>query len=326
MLRLLTGLLFAGLLWGYLTRILGIYNVSVFIVLSAGLGIVFVLSPLIQLIGYPILLLVMIITKLFRKRIPYLNVVARIEGGGIKRGLIAPEAAVLLGKPFNIILSIIILGLLKKGILILKKSNPLVVKVASDYYPKDQMLNIEDRAELRRQAAQRNHLVVYPYEEMFIELFASDSNVVVHEIDYAILIKPLIKMVAERIAGYDLEETRNYYKLIIRRAPKEARVDGMLVSEKQIVFDRNLLWVLLDEDYQAVLNAEKNTYIPDWMQGNQGEADFGEMNSFAGWVSNIYESMEGCVPESIAEIKLGKEIDRVTASLLADISQATFYG
>jgi hypothetical protein len=105
-------------------------------------------------------------------------------------------------------------------------------------------------------------------------------------------------------------------------------VDGYLVSEPQKVFDRNLGWVLLHENFNAILDQERYSYAPNWLRNGDGKAEAGlpEGQTFAQWAAKAMLEMKKAVPESALQIKLGKEIDNVTAQLLAEISRATFYG
>ena len=192
------------------------------------------LFPYWQLIVFPILLIAAIFLILYRRpsRI-YEHAVARIEAGGVKRGLTPPEAAALLGYPFNTIIVLVIFGLLRKSILGQDTHSPLSVSVAAKFQTKDKSLNAERRAALRKRAAQSVPTVIYTYEEIFLELLEQNDGSPVAGIDYSIFVSPFLKLVTERIAGYDLEETREYYRLIIERGPKEARVDGALVLDRE---------------------------------------------------------------------------------------------
>ena len=257
----------------------------------------------------------------------YEHAVARVEAGGVKRGLIAPEAAVLLGYPFNTILAMVIFGLLRKGMLRQVSHSPLIVSVAVKFQTKGKSLNAERRAELRKKAAQGVPTVIYPYEEIFVELLEQNDGIPVSNIDFSIFVSPFLRLVTERIAGYDPEETREYYRLIIERGPKEARVDGALVLDREKVFDRNLLWLMLHKDFQVIMTSEEFFYIPIWQRSDpqlQGWVD--KDITFASWALMVIHELKAAIPESALEIKLGKEIDSVTAQLLADISRATFYG
>ena len=64
-----------------------------------------------------------------RRKTHYMPPIAQVEGGGIKRGLTAPEAAVLLELPVAKVLSLVIFGMLKKGILRQVQADPLLVAV-----------------------------------------------------------------------------------------------------------------------------------------------------------------------------------------------------
>ena len=286
------------------------------------------LFPYWQLIVFPILLIAAIFLILYRRpsRI-YEHAVARIEAGGVKRGLTPPEAAALLGYPFNTILALVIFGLLRKGILRQDSHSPLSVSVAAKFQTKDQSLNAERRAALRKRAAQSVPTVIYTYEEIFLELLEQNDGSPVAGIDYSIFVSPFLKLVTERIAGYDLEETREYYRLIIERGPKEARVDGALVLDRKKVFDRNLLWLMLHKNFQVILDSEKFDYIPSWQRTDVQLHSWEEQNiTFASWALIVIHELKAAIPENALEIKFGKEIDSVTAQLLADISRATFYG
>jgi hypothetical protein len=80
------------------------------------------------------------------------------------------------------------------------------------------------------------------------------------------------------VGGYSLEETRAYYRLIIERAPREARSDGKQTFDRQKVFDRNFGWVLLGEDFAAVLDQPDYSYVPVW-QRQQGSVGATEQRS-----------------------------------------------
>lgn len=326
--RILAGLLFFWLAGLVFFRIIGGVGKSIFVGMSIVLTAVYILSPQAQFLGFLILAIVVFIEpRVGKKKKIYERAIARVEGGGIKRGLTPPEAAVVLGAPFNVILTLVIFGLLRKGILSLKSEAPWMVKLSDDFRTREKSLNAEQRANLRREAAQNIRATVYPYDGLFIELFDQNDQVPVQDIDFGILVKPFIELVVERIAGYSLDETREYYQLIIKRAPIEARSEGVLVAEKDKVFERNLLWILLHRDFEEILNSGKQPYIPAWLHSEQEIQEIIEdRKTFASWAAGIMEEMKASVPESVLKIKLGREIDNVTASLMDEISRATFYG
>ena len=260
-------------------------------------------------------------------RQPYQPARARIEGGGVKRGLTPPEGAILLGRPLNLSLTLVLFELLRKGFVRQVAALPLVVEVADTFRMSGSGLSAAARGERRRLAAQELHKAMHPYEEAFLEILEAQSGIPVQDIDYGIAIQPLVRYVASRVGGYDLEDTRAYYRLIIDRAPKEARSDGVLTFERQKVFDRNFGWVLLGEDFGSVLDAVDYSYAPVWLRslGDEGAGSL-EGRRFSAWAQDVMAAMADAVAEEDVKLGLDKEMDTTTVTLMNEIARATFYG
>lgn len=323
--RLLAGAFFFVLLAWLVRRYgrgMGRRGVVVFAVM---VGILFLASPWVQAVAS--LLLVLAALGLLWRGQPqvgsYQAAIARIEGGGIKRGLTPPEAAVVLGRPLNVTLTLVLFEMLRKGFVLQVRDWPLTVGVAEAFRTHGKGLSAQARGERRRKAAQAIPATLHVYEEAFLEILEANPDAPVHEIDYGIAVQPLVRYVAGRVGGFGLEETRGYYRLIIERAPKEARSDGVLTFERQKVFDRNFGWVLLGEDYAAVLDAKDYAYLPVWLRGRK-KALGG--TSFAQWVGRVFQAMEGAVREEEVKLSLERETDLVSATLMNEIARATFYG
>ena len=283
---------------------------------------------------------------LFRKRNlqPYQPALARIEGGGVKRGLTPPEAAVVLGKPLNVTLTLVIFEMLRKGFLRQASAVPFIVDVEDAFCTHGSGLSVQARGEQRRKAAQAINAALHIYEEPFLELMESSPGSPIHELDFGLAVQPLVRYVAGRVGGFNLEETRAYYRLIIERAPREARSDGRLTFERKKVFDRNFGWVLLGEDFRSVLDQSDYSYVPVWMRQTPSPAlplgrgkgeNQATMNlsgnlpaglSFAEWAKDVMAAMEGAVDEQDVKLSLGRETDEVTTTLMNQIARATFYG
>ena len=274
---------------------------------------------------------------------PYQPAVARIEGGGIKRGLTPPEGAVLLGKPLNLTLTLVIFDMLRKSFIRQTAAWPLTVEVDEDFRTHGQGLSVQARGEKRRKAAQAINATLHKYEEPFLEILETNPGLPVHQLDFGVAIQPLVRYVAGRVGDFNLQETRDYYRLIIERAPREARSDGKLTFVRQKVFDRNFGWVLLGEDFGAVLDAADYSYVPAWMRvvpksettqefaalpGKATQTPANDLGgrSFAAWAKEVFASLEGAIDEKDVKLTLGQESDAVTATLLNDIGRATFYG
>lgn len=268
----------------------------------------------------------------------YQPAVARIEGGGIKRGLTSPEGAVLLGRPLNVTLTLVIFEMLRKGFLRQVAAEPLTVALADAFRTHGSGLSAQARGDKRRKSAQAINATLHPYEEPFLEIIESHPATPAPQLDFGVAIQPLVRYVAGRVGGFSLQETRDYYKLIIERAPKEARSDGKLTFDRQKIFDRNFGWVLLGDDFASVLDAPDFSYVPIWLR-ERGSAGAEEQNNtphlasslapgltFAAWAQDVFKSMENLVNEKDVKINLGQDSDTVTATLLNDIGRATFYG
>lgn len=290
------------------------------------------------------LLLLLAVPRLVRWRrarmaAPYQPAVARIEGGGIKRGLTAPEAAVVLGRPLNVTLTLVIFEMLRKGFLMQVQAWPLVVEVAEAFRTHGSGLSAQARGERRRLAAQAIKATLHLYEEPFLELIEAQPGVPVSKLDFGVAIQPMVRYVAGRVGGYNLEETRAYYRLLIERAPREARSDGKLTFERQRIFDRNFGFVLLGDDFGGVLDQPDYSYIPVWQRTSDVKTsnvqrptssddqtwDVGR-RTFAAWAARVMAAMQGAVAEADVKLTLGSETDAVTATLLNDVARATFYG
>lgn len=277
--------------------------------------------------------------------VPYQAAVARIEGGGVKRGLTPAEGAVLLGRPLNVTLTLVIFDMLRKGFVRQVAAEPLTVEIAEAFRVQGGGLSAQERGERRRKAAQKINATLHKYEEPFLEIIEANPGVPVRQLDLGVAVQPLVRYVAGRVGGFGLEDTREYYRLIIERAPREARSDGKLTFERLKIFDRNFGWVLLGEGFANVLDQRDYVYSPIWIRplalaknanalenqkttGSPGESQTDMLGgrSFAEWATAVMASLEGVVAERDVKLTLGHEEDATTATLLGEITKATFYG
>lgn len=297
---------------------------SLWALVVIGLSILFLASPLVLLIGLlPLLLLAGLFEwGLRRRRRIYLPPIATVEGGGIKRGLTAPEAAVLLELPLSKLLTLTLFGLLKKGVLIQTNADPLGVRVSFEFASREQAA--------RRKAAAEKGIVLHGYEHAFInELYAADGKAFVKDIDFAVALRGLVDHVVGRMAGFDVDETRAYYRSIIARAWQQAEGLGA-VEQRDATVDRDLEWLLLDGESAGRFkhwHGGGYTYRPVWtrttpttinlptppgsrMAGSlpagipaPGLGDVGA--SFAGWTENIASSFASSLMPGRSDVKIG---------------------
>ena len=87
----------------------------------------------------------------------------------------------------------------------------------------------------RRKAAQKLDIVLHPYEELFIELIEQSVGKPISKLDFGILVKPLIEEISYRIGGYNLEQSREYYRQVIER---EKGVSWICLREESAEFLR----------------------------------------------------------------------------------------
>lgn len=160
-----------------------------------------------------------------RRKMKYLPPALAVEGTGVKRGLTAVEAAILLEAPLNKVMTMILFGLVKKGIVTVESEKPLKI-TAADPLPKDAKL--------------------WYYERRFLGAVGDDGKLD-EELarDMAI---DLIGDVNKKLTGFSRKETAAYYKDIAARAWKQVEAaDTPEVLGKR--WGEGLEWTMLDEDW-----------------------------------------------------------------------------
>jgi hypothetical protein len=311
---------------------------SVFAFGAVGVGLLYFMQPSIHLFTMPLWLVlgVWMERKVRRVRKTYLPPIVSVEGGGIKRGLTAPEAAVLLEMPLGRVLTLTVFGMLKKGLLVAVEHEPLFLRVRSE-------LDVKDRGKRRKAAAQIG-TVIHKYEHAFIDAVDESKGLSVELVDFGPAMKGLIECVAERLTGWDLEQTRQYYRKIVDRAWTAASTMGEL-EHRTTAIDRNLDWLLMDERYSERFDRWEHAgyrYRPIWVRTastSSGAGGLGSLGgktgtsgipaptlgdvgaSFAGWSENLAGKLTGslspaAVRGSSGVVNLGGA-DKATGEVLA---------
>lgn len=183
------------------------------------------------------------IIKAQRRKLEYLPPKIAIEGNGIKRGLTAVEAAILLEQPLDKVLTMILFSVIKKGSARVKSKNPLEIEREP-----------EPTAEKLR-----------PYEVKFLEAFEIPDKRKRQEALQEMVID-LVRSVQNKMRGFSRKETVAYYREIVNRAWKqvEEAETPELKSEK---FSEAMEWTMLDRDYDDRTRRvfERGpVYIPTW--------------------------------------------------------------
>ncbi len=176
-----------------------------------------------------------------RRKLQYLPPRVSIEGHGIKRGLTAVEAGILMEEPLDKVLTMTLFGVVKKGAAKVASRDPLKVDVTAPLpdglhdYEKDFLTAMDMSSDAQRQKS---------LETMMINL---------------------VKAVTEKMKGFSRKETQDYYKNIMEQA--WAQVEAAQTPEvKGQKIDENLEWTMLDRNYddrsRRVFTGP--IYVPMW--------------------------------------------------------------
>lgn len=350
--RSVAGLIFLACFGFLFFRFSGGTGISIFVVLSVALVVVFVVSPAAHLIGFlPLLALVGLNEwALRRRRLTYLPAIAEVEGGGIRRGLTAPEAAVLLELPLCKVLALVIFGLLKKRIVRQVQADPLIVEVNEPFRaPQEWHGHPRRLAKFYRHAAQQEKTVVHDYEHAFLSRLQSNAGKPVGDVALGTAVKGLIKHVARRLKGFDLSDTQDYYRSIVRRAMLQAGSIAA-IEPRQEVLDRDLQWILMDDGYSSVFSQPGYHYVPAWTRSTTsgtgggttqptsaapgGTTSFSDVAaSFAGWTENTMGSVASAIEPGSIQAKSASGgvidlsgVDRATADALKAMGESSGSG
>lgn len=177
-----------------------------------------------------------------RRKLQYLPPKISIEGHGIKRGLTAVEAALLLEQPLDKVFTMILFGLLKKN--------------AAQVLKREPVLEIQSVTPLPEK--------LHDYEKEFLSAFQQPAGRERQKSLQAMMVH-LVKTLSEKMKGFSRKETTAYYKSITEKAwaMVEAENTPEVKSQK---FDEALEWTMLDKDYDERTRRvfRGPVYIPMW--------------------------------------------------------------
>ncbi len=158
-----------------------------------------------------------------RRKLDYLPPKIAIEGHGIKRGLTAVEAAILLETPLDRILTMILFSVIKKGSAKVVTEEPLKIE------------RLDAEVKLR------------DYEKQFLQVLIDDPKGK-RRAGLQKLTVSLVKSVQKKMKGFSLKESRDYYKAIMRKAWEqvEAAETPEVRSER---YAEGLEWTMLDDKF-----------------------------------------------------------------------------
>jgi hypothetical protein len=159
-----------------------------------------------------------------QRKMRYLPPKISIEGHGIKRGLTAVEAAILMEQPMDKVLTMILFSVIKKNAAKVVSRDPLELEKIT---PQPEGLN--------------------PYEVDFLASFEEKKGAPRRKTLQKTMVD-LVKSVSQKMKGFSRRETVAYYRSIIDKAwtQVEAADTPEVKSEK---FDEVMEWTMLDRHY-----------------------------------------------------------------------------
>jgi hypothetical protein len=175
----------------------------------------------------------------------YLPPTVSSAGAGIKRGLTAPEAAVVLRVPIRQILTMILFGLIKKGILRIT------------YEGDNSKILLIDTVQNR---------LLHDYEIDFVNSVGKNGNLLNSKIQKTI--SNMIGIVTLKLRGFSIDETRRYYQSIVDKAWDQI---GQTQDPQKLgrLWANNVQWVLTDERYDKKIEeviGDREIIVPNWFR------------------------------------------------------------
>jgi hypothetical protein len=177
-----------------------------------------------------------------KRKMKYLPPKIRIEGHGIKRGLTAVEAAILMEQPMDKVLTMILFSVIKKEGATVVKRDPLKLEVTEPLPEK-----------------------LHSYEKEFLEAF-QETNARSRQTKLQAMMIQLIKSTANKMKGFSHKETIAYYKKIMESAWQQVeQADTPEVKSQK--FDDHMGWTMLDDDFDRRTTEVFRTgpvFVPVW--------------------------------------------------------------
>lgn len=166
----------------------------------------------------------------------------KTDGEGIKRGLTAVEAAVLLETDLERVISMILYGLAKKEVINVNSMEPLDVEIM-DPLPEN----------------------LHEYEKDFINALR-ETNKGKQKTMMRESMHRLILATSNKVAGFSLKETREYYKGICDKAWEQVEAADTPELKSQLLGD-NFGWTMLEDEPEKRIErtfTDYDFYPPRW--------------------------------------------------------------
>jgi hypothetical protein len=213
---------FGGLISGLMNNLSGICCAGFFILMFVG-------TPILSAINGN------------KRKLAYLPPKIQIEGHGIKRGLTAVEAGILMEQPLDKVMTMILFGVVKKNAATVITRDPLKIQQVTP-----------QPAELQE------------YEKDFVSAFAKDDQDARRKGLQEMTVN-LVKSLSDKMKGFSRKETIDYYKSIMERAWQQIEAAGTPEVKSQMV-DESLEWTMLDKNYDERTRSTFTgpVFVPMW--------------------------------------------------------------
>ena len=186
-----------------------------------------------------------------RRKRHYLPPKIKIAGQGIKRGLTAVEAAVLMEQPADKVLTMILFSTVKKGAARVVSRDPLKIEV------------LDPEAKGLR-----------AYEKDFLEAMQKTRKRARRKALQSVMVR-LVRAVNKKMKGFNYRQTKAYYEKIIKKAWEQVQTAD--TPEVQVeTLEKALPWTMLDEDFDdrsRRVFGSRPVYLPYWWSAY--DPDFG---------------------------------------------------
>jgi hypothetical protein len=177
-----------------------------------------------------------------KRKMKYLPPKLAIEGHGIKRGLTAVEAAILLEQPMDKILTMILFSTIKKGAVSVVSRDPLEIERLTPV-PED----------------------LRGYEKEFLDAMSESGNAKKKRALQTAMVN-LVNRVSKAMKGFSRRETKNYYEKIIEAAWQQVE-EADTPEVRSEAYDKVMEWTMLDKDYDDRTRRTFQNYpvfLPTW--------------------------------------------------------------
>ncbi len=177
-----------------------------------------------------------------KRKLQYMPPKIAVEGHGIKRGLTAVEAAILMEQPLDKVMSMILFSVLKKGAATVVTREPLKLEVVS---PLPENLQ--------------------PYEVDFCKAFETEDKAARRRELQSVTVG-LVKSISEKMKGFSRKETIAYYTAIMEKA--WAQVTAADTPEvKSETYEQVMEWTMLDKEWSGRTQQSfgpQPVFVPTW--------------------------------------------------------------